>query len=279
MDVFFDPVFLRHDTGFHPENAGRLEMILEEMDAAKVKKPKDGEGQLHLAHTAEYINQVQMMCKLGGSLDSDTPVSPETYRAACLAAGAAIDASEKGGFALVRPPSHHAFPDRGSGFCVFNNMAIAALKLAKTGKKVFILDIDVHHGNGTEEIVLDKENIKFLSTHQSPLYPGTGLSDRGKNVVNVPLPPGTGDKEYIHVLEHKVAKEMESFKPNVVGASVGFDACVHDKGWVAGNAFSLTDKSYARLKEILMPYEKFFVLEGGYNPKSILEGAKALMEL
>ncbi len=279
MDVFFDPLFLRHDTGFHPENAGRLEMILESLDAAKVKKPRDGEKHLHLAHTAEYIHQVQMLCKLGGSLDADTPVSPETYRAACLAVGAAIDASEKEGFALVRPPGHHAFPDRGSGFCIFNNMAIAALKLAKEGKKIFILDIDVHHGNGTEEIVLDKDNIKFLSTHQSPLYPGTGLSDRGKNVVNVPLPPGTGDREYIHVLEHKVVKEMESFKPDVIGVSVGFDACAHDRGWVAGNAFSLTEKSYTRLKEMLAPYDKFFVLEGGYNPKSILEGAKALMDL
>lgn len=279
MDVFFDPVFLKHDTGPHPENAGRLKLLLDSLDKSKIKQPRDGEKYLELAHTPEYIEHVKSACRESGSLDLDTPVSPETYKAACMAVGAAIDASEEGGFALVRPPGHHAFSDHGSGFCVFNSMAIAALKLAKEGKRVFILDIDVHHGNGTEEIVLDKPNIRYLSIHQSPLYPGSGLADKGENVVNIPLPPHTGDKEYIEVLEKKVMPEIERFKPDVVGVSVGFDACGHDKGWVAGNAFNLTEKTYERVRELLRSYKTFYVLEGGYNPKSVLEGAKALMVL
>lgn len=278
MDVFFDPIFLKHDTGAHPENPGRLSLVLESIDKSKIKKPHNGEKYLRLAHTKGYIEKVKETCGTGGYLDLDTPVSRDTYRAACFAVGAAIDASENGGFALVRPPGHHAFAERGSGFCVFNNMAIAALKLAKD-KRVFILDVDIHHGNGTEELVLDKENIKFLSIHQSPLYPGTGLRNRGKNVINIPLPPGTGDKEYIRVLEERVKPEIEKFKPDLVGVSVGFDAYYLDQGSVAGNALSLTKKSYGKVKELLKPYKIFYTLEGGYNPKSILEGSKALMGL
>ena len=157
-------------------------------------------------------------------------------------------------------------------------MAVAALKASKE-KKVFILDIDVHHGNGTEEIVLDKENIKFCSIHQSPLYPGSGLTDRGENVINLPLPPGTGDEGYINVLDNRVKPEIGKFKPDLIGVSVGFDAYYLDQGSVAGNQLAITAKTYEKVKEILSPYETFYTLEGGYNPKSILEGAKALIGL
>jgi len=284
MDIFFDPIFLKHDTGAHPENAGRLELVLGWIDKSKIKKPQDGENYLTLAHTPEYIESVKEACGSGGYLDMDTPVCPETYKAACVAVGAAVDAAESalknppgnGAFALARPPGHHAFPDHGSGFCVFNNMAIAALKLAKEGKKVFILDIDIHHGNGTDAIVFNKENIKFLSIHQSPLYPGSGLSSRGRNIINLTMPPETGDEQYIRLLENRVNPEIEKFKPDVIGVSVGFDACAADKGWVAGNAFNLTEKTYGKIREMLKPYKIFYVLEGGYNPKSILEGFKAL---
>lgn len=279
MDVYFDPIFLKHDTGMHPENADRLGLLLESLPKRLIKRPRNGEDFLGLAHTPEYIEKVKTACRMGGSLDLDTPVSHDTYKAACYAVGAAVDASETGGFALVRPPGHHASADRGAGFCVFNNMAIAALRLSKEGKKVFILDIDVHHGNGTEELVLDKPGIKFLSIHQSPLYPGTGLSDRGENVINIPLPPGTGDVEYIKVLNTKVKKEIEKFKPDVVGVSVGFDAYYMDQGYVAGNALSLTRKSYEAVRELLKPYKVFYTLEGGYNPEGIKEGARTLIGL
>ena len=279
MDVFFDPIFLKHDTGLHPESAGRLELILDSLDKSRLKKPRDGEEFLPLAHTLEYIMQVKRACESRGHLDMDTPVSPDTYEAACKAVGAAIDASESEGFALVRPPGHHAFAARGSGFCIFNNMAIAAIKLAESRKRVFILDIDVHHGNGTEALVLGKENIQFLSMHQSPLYPGSGLVDRPPNVVNIPLPPETGDKGYIEALNRKVEPELKGFKPDVVGVSVGFDAYYLDHGSVSGNALNITQETYGKIKGMLKPYKTFFALEGGYNPQSILEGAHALMEL
>ena len=279
MDVFFDPVFLKHDTGFHPENAGRLELILDSLDEDKLKKPRNGEGFLKLAHTPDYITKVRQACKEGDYLDMDTPVSPDTYKAACMAVGAAVDASESEGFALVRPPGHHAFADRGSGFCIFNNMAIAAIRLAEKGKRVFILDIDVHHGNGTEALVLGRENIEFLSIHQSPLYPGSGLTDRPPNVINIPLPPNTGDEGYIAALEERVEPEIKKFDPDNVGVSVGFDAYYLDCGSVLGNALTITQKTYKRIRDMLIPYKTFFTLEGGYHPRSLLEGAHALMDL
>jgi len=164
VDVYFDEVFLKHDTGNHPENAKRFDLILDFLK--KTKKPRNGEKYLEMAHDRAYIDYVKFACDKETQLDMDTPVSKESYKAACYAVGAAIDASEKGGFALVRPPGHHAFSDHGSGFCIFNNMAIAALN-ASLKKKVFILDIDVHHGNGTESIVMNMDNISFLSIHQA----------------------------------------------------------------------------------------------------------------
>jgi acetoin utilization deacetylase AcuC-like enzyme len=281
VDVFFDPVFLKHDTGYHPENMGRLRLLLDYLKESKsgIIKPSSGEAHLLIAHAPEYIERVRRMSQEGGGfLDLDTPVSRDTYEAAVKAVGASVDASKKGGFALVRPPGHHAFRDRGSGFCIFNNMAIAAMKNALEGKRVFILDIDVHHGNGTEEIVLMEPNIKFVSIHQSPLYPGTGLTHRKHDSLNLTLAPGSGDREFIKHLE-TVDREMKTFDPDVIGVSVGFDAYHLDQGWVAGNALQLTPKSYHAVKELLKPYKTFYVLEGGYNPKSILEGCRALMDL
>lgn len=274
MDVYFDEIFLKHDTGNHPENAKRFDLILDFLK--ETKKPQNGEKYLEIAHDRAYIDYVKFACDRETQVGMETPVSKESYNAACYAVGAAIDASEKGGFALVRPPGHHAFPDHGSGFCIFNNMAIAALK-ASLKKKVFILDIDVHHGNGTEAIVMNRDNIGFLSIHQAGIFPGTGLSDRD-NCANIPLPAGTGDDEYIKVLDG-VSSAISRFDPDLVGVSVGFDAYYLDQGFVAGTALSLTDKTYEKVGEILEPYNVFYTLEGGYNPESILEGSKALMGL
>ncbi|MBN2517490.1 MAG: histone deacetylase [Candidatus Altiarchaeota archaeon] len=277
MKFVYHPLFLRHDTGMHPENPGRFELILRTLkNKGGLVEPKTGERYIKLAHSPEYVDKVRDICDMGGGyLDVDTPVSAESYKAACYAVGAAIEASELGGFALVRPPGHHATYDQGMGFCIFNNMAISALRLANKGKKVFILDVDIHHGNGTQDLVFGKDNIMFLSIHQSPLYPGTGLFSEG-NCFNFPLKPNTTDRGYMEVLDNEVLPRLAKFDPDVVGVSVGFDAYHKDVGWVAGNHFLLTKQTYLKINGILSQYKTFYVLEGGYNPSSIVEGIEAL---
>ena len=281
MNVIFHPLFFEHDTGNHPENNSRIEPLLEffESEGHEFIKPRNGEQFLELAHDPDYVKKVKEMSRGGGGyLDGDTLVSAKTYDAAIHAVGATIDAADKEGFAVVRPPGHHASKDQGMGFCVFNNIAVAAKKLADDGKKVLILDIDVHHGNGTEEIVMGDDRIKFISLHQSPLYPGTGIYSQG-NCVNFPLSPGTTDKDYISILNSEVEPHIKRFNPDIIGVSLGFDAYYRDVGWVAGNQLRVTQKTYSRIREILLPYKTFFVLEGGYNPDSLIEGSKTLFGL
>jgi len=281
MDIIYGDVFKEHDTGAHPENAKRLSLTLEYMKERGIKavKPKNGEKYLHLAHNPEYIRHVKELCKNNQSfyIDPDTPAGGKSYEAACHAAGAVIQASEKNGFALVRPPGHHATRDRGMGFCIFNNLAIAAKKLSAKNR-VFIFDFDVHHGNGTQDIVEGDDNILYVSIHQSPLYPGTGLMDK-KNAVNIPMPPGTGDEEYIKVLENRVAHLLSEFNPDYVAVSAGFDGDIKDTGFVAGNSFKLTERSYEKISTIFSDYRTFYSLEGGYNPESILDGLRSIAKI
>lgn len=268
MRLIFNKIFLEHDTGFHPENKDRLKLFLDTPET----QIENGEKFLRLAHTEEYINRVKAVCEKGEMLDYDTPTSPRSYEVACYAVGAVILACENKGFALVRPPGHHASASRGAGFCLFNNMAIAAKYLAEKGKRVFIVDFDLHHGNGTEDIVFGDERILYFSTHQSPFYPGTGLASRG-NCINVPLSYGTSDEEYMKILETEMVPAINAFKPDVIGLSAGFDAYIKDFNFLnPAGGFQLTLKSYQMIRDIINPYPHFAVLEGGYNPESIKEG-------
>jgi acetoin utilization deacetylase AcuC-like enzyme len=140
-----------------------------------------------------------------------------------------------------------------------------------------IIDVDIHHGNGTENIVLGDSNILYFSIHQSPLYPGTGLTSKF-NCINIPLPPETKDKEYCKILDTKLKQSINEFHPDIIGISIGLDAYYKDIGWVAGNQFRLTTDSYKKLKEIVEDYPYYLVLEGGYNPESILEGVSPFLK-
>ena len=213
-------------------------------------------------HTARLLEQVR---DSRGWIDSDTLVTDTTYEAALLAAGAAIEAVGRGGFALARPPGHHAEADRAMGFCFFDSVAVAARwAQAELGlERVAIVEWDVHHGNGTQDVVGDDESLLFVSLHQWPLYPGTGGPyEQAANLVNIPLPAGTGDDGYYEAWQ-TVERAVTRFDAELLLVSAGFDAHVEDP--LADMELS-TDgfRELARRASGLAP-RVAAVLEGGYN--------------
>lgn len=264
MDIIYNSIFLSHDTGNHPEHKSRL-LSYPSLNESKII---DGNEYLELVHTPEYIAHVEEVCSLGQTFDQDTRTSPGTLAAATAAVGAAVMASDSQGFALVRPPGHHAYRERASGFCIFNNIAIASERQRRQGKKVFILDFDGHWGDGTADIFYTAHDVLYASLHQYPAYPGGGSEDqtgwgKGKGyTINVPLPPESGDDVFFKGMEAIMAAALK-FKPDIVAVSAGFDAHQHDPLL----QLCLSSKAFYRSGEMLSREFRdiFAVLEGGYN--------------
>lgn len=287
----YDPIYLKHDTGSHVENAGRLEALISFLDHTRMTqrltpiKPRAATiEELALVHEPQHIAHVQAMAKKGGGwLDPDTVMSPGSYEAALYAAGGAIEATKAvldgdvtSAFALVRPPGHHATPQRAMGFCIFNNIAIAAKYAMATHnlERIAIIDFDVHHGNGTQDAFYDNPQVLYVSTHQSPFYPGTGSIDEtgtGKakgTKINIPLPAGNGDAEYLRVFEEIVAPAVTRYNPQLIMVSAGYDA--HWNDTLALMMLSVVGiikitRIIKQLADELCEGKLVFCLEGGYT--------------
>ncbi len=284
-----DSRYLDHDTGQgHPERADRLRACLTALEPADLElipiRPQLATTeQLCYAHTTGHIDRVRQHCQQQIPLEYDTTVVQPSYEVALLATGAVIAVAEAvissqidNGFALVRPPGHHATPDRAMGFCLFNNVAIAARHLQRVHglERIAIIDWDVHHGNGTQDIFYADPSVLFFSIHQSPLYPGTGLAkeagtgEGAGTTLNCPMPPYSGVADYVQRFREQLQPRVVEFKPDCIFISAGFDAHQRDPL----SQMNMTSAGFADLTEIVQEMADTVcqgrivsLLEGGYD--------------
>ncbi|HSD77475.1 MAG TPA: histone deacetylase [Solirubrobacteraceae bacterium] len=301
--LFHHHAALEHDTGSHPERAARIVAVQRALAARDWlgcgvrTSPEATRTQLEAVHDPDYVERIEHFCAHGGGmLDRDTLVSAGSWTAAVHAAGGAcalVDALLLGeapaGASLHRPPGHHATANRAMGFCLFNNVAIAARHAldAHGLERVMIVDFDVHHGNGTNDIFHGHREVLFASLHEWPLYPGTGPSEdlgSGPGVgfsVNLPLPGGTGDATWGSVMEHVVVPLGRSYEPQLILVSAGFDAHRDDPladCMVSDAGFAAMTASLRRLADALdVPLG--LVLEGGYDVGALSRSLVACLEV
>ncbi len=303
--LIYHPIYLQHNTGaHHPERPSRLQSILRKLkktgliDKVKLVEPQAASVEdIMLVHPEHYVMSIKETCiEGGGNLDPDTVVSKDSYNAALFAAGAVKKAADllfngetENAFCMVRPPGHHATPSQAMGFCIFNNVAIAA-RYAKDKYNInciLIIDWDVHHGNGTEEIFYEDPSVFYISLHQYPHYPGTGSREsqgqgKGKGFnLNIPMQAGCGDSEYIRAFREIIVSKLNDFKPELILISAGFDGHKDDPL----SSINLTENGFREMTDILKKAAKahcknriISVLEGGYNLFSLANSVHSHLE-
>ncbi|PZR96662.1 MAG: histone deacetylase [Candidatus Chloroheliales bacterium] len=301
--LIYDPICLEHDTGgAHVERPQRLAAILDALtryhlaEAGDYLAPPDATiEQLARVHDADYIRQVESISGMGGRwMDIDTVISPHSWAAALKAAGAAVlgvdlllSGARQTAFAIARPPGHHANANHAGGFCIFNNAAVAAAHALANGiERVLIVDWDVHHGNGTQDIFYRDPRVLYFSAHEYPFYPGSGgMHERGSGAgrgytLNIPLPHGVGDDGYLQVWRDILAPAATRYRPQLVIISAGYDA--HRADPIA--YMNLTARGYHQLASIVREIDAqhcdgrvLAVLEGGYNLSALGDSVAATL--